>query len=74
MQVYFIAAEDADDCTHNLDLFVQADNIRQARALWRKYYERDDEGEILRAWIVPELRPNHPPQAINWDDVELATF
>jgi hypothetical protein len=58
-------------------LFVWAGDASDAVALWRKYYELDQDADPyslglqlkVRVHEVPIMQASSPPTAIGWDDV-----
>lgn len=63
LSLFFVAFDDYD----NLDLFVWADDRKQAVKLWAGHYEWDEPTDGLRVFHVPTDLPAEP-RALAWHD------
>ena len=56
----------------DFDLVVDAENVKQARALWRDYFNTQQDSEIVHIFELPPI--SAAPRALKWSsDVKVVT-
>lgn len=66
--VFFVGAKNVDN--ESLDLLVIAANKDDAKSIWQKYYDLDDD-EVEPQFInpIPGVTPTREPGAITWNEI-----